>query len=124
MNKFLNFPVLISLIIGVFIGITFFQKTAPIPHDMMDMSGDMDMDSVMMDMSERLKGKKGDELDKIFLEDMIIHHKGAVDMAEILLTGTEREEMRVFANEIINVQSKEIDMMETWLKDWFVDSSL
>ncbi len=78
-----------------------------------------DMHSMMMDMTERMKGKTGDELDKVFLEDMIVHHQGAVDMAVELQKGTARPELQKMATDIIDVQTKEIDMMKTWLGTWF-----
>lgn len=81
--------------------------------------GGMDMGAMMMDMTARLEGKKGDELDRIFLEDMIVHHQGAVDMAILLRDGTNRAEMKKFAEDIIRVQTAEIAQMEAWEKSWF-----
>lgn len=77
------------------------------------------MDSMMMDMTARMKGKTGDELDKVFLEDMIIHHEGAVDKAKELQKGTKRPELQKMAKDIIDVQTTEINMMKNWLRDWF-----
>lgn len=77
------------------------------------------MDSMMMDMTERMKGKTGDELDKIFLEDMIVHHQGAVDMAVLLQQNTKRPELQEMAQNIITAQTKEITMMQNWLAEWF-----
>lgn len=85
---------------------------------MMSNSGS-DMQGMMMDMTARMEGKTGDELDKIFLEDMIVHHQGAVDMAKELQKGTERPELQKMAKDIIEVQTKEITMMEKWLSEWF-----
>lgn len=82
------------------------------------MSDDM-MESMMMDMTGRLVGKTGDELDRVFLEDMIVHHQGAVDMSNELLKRTTRPEMIKFANDIISAQTQEIEMQKMWLKDWF-----
>lgn len=77
------------------------------------------MHSMMIDMTSRMQGKTGDELDKIFLEDMIVHHQGAVDMALLLQKGTKRPELQKMAKDIIDVQTKEIDMMKSWLLNWF-----
>jgi hypothetical protein len=73
----------------------------------------------MAAMTARLDGKTGDELDRIFLEDMIVHHRGAVDMAKLLEAGTNRPEMKKFAADIIRVQTAEIAQMEAWEKSWF-----
>lgn len=81
-----------------------------------------EMHSMMMDMTARMEGKKGDELDKIFLEDMIVHHEGAVDMAKLLQKGTKRPELQKMATDIIEVQTREIGMMKSWLSDWFKNS--
>jgi uncharacterized protein (DUF305 family) len=80
---------------------------------------DSHMSGMMMDMTARLKGKTSAELEKIFLEDMIVHHQGAVDMSKELLKGTNRPELIQFANDIISAQSKEIDMQKKWLKEWY-----
>lgn len=85
---------------------------------MMSNSGS-DMQHMMMNMTARMEGKTGDELDKIFLEDMIVHHQGAVDMAKELQKGTERPELQKMAKDIIEVQTSEITMMEKWLNEWF-----
>lgn len=86
---------------------------------MMANMGGSGMGAMMMDMTARLEGKTGDALDRVFLEDMIVHHQGAVDMAELLAAGTSRPEMRKFAEDIIRVQSAEIAQMEAWQSAWF-----
>ena len=85
---------------------------------MMSNSGS-DMHSMMMDMTANMKGKKGAELEKVFLQDMIVHHEGAVDMAKELQKGTKRPELQKMAQDIITVQTKEISMMKGWLDSWF-----
>jgi len=78
----------------------------------MNMSSDMSM------MSSSLKGLKGDEFDKKFISEMITHHEGAVDMAELALTNAKHQEVKTMAQNIISAQTKEIDEMQTWQKDW------
>jgi uncharacterized protein (DUF305 family) len=80
---------------------------------------DHSMHGMMMDMTSRMEGKTGDELDQIFLEDMIIHHQGAIDMAELLQAGTERPELQTLSAAIIDAQTGEIAQMEAWLDEWF-----
>jgi len=84
---------------------------------MMSMAmGSMTMD----DMVNDLKGKTGKDLEKAFLNGMIPHHQGAVDMAKILLQDkTVRPEFVKFANEIISAQEKEIQMQNNWLNTMF-----
>ena len=84
------------------------------------MQKDMSMDSMMADMLANMKGKTGTELEKTFLQDMIIHHQGAVDMSTALLKDKSvRPELAKFANDIISAQTSEISMQKKWLKDWF-----
>lgn len=83
------------------------------------MNHSMSMHSMMMNMTSRMEGKTGDELDRIFLEDMIVHHQGALDMTEVLLEKTERPELQTLAADIIIAQTAEIIQMEAWLEKWF-----
>jgi uncharacterized protein (DUF305 family) len=83
---------------------------------MMDMSHDP-MSMSMADMSKMMAGKTGDALDKAFLEGMIPHHQGAVDMAK-MLAGSKHPELVKFGADIIATQQKEIDQMNKWMKEW------
>ena len=77
------------------------------------------MSGMMMDMNAALRGKTGDALDKAFIDEMIVHHEGAVEMAQILLAGTKRPELIKLGNDIITAQTGEIEMMKQWRTDWF-----
>ncbi len=77
------------------------------------------MEHQMMTMTGAMAGKTGNELDKAFLQQMIVHHQGAVAMAELLAKDTKRPELQKMAKEIIDVQTKEIDQMDIWLTTWF-----
>ena len=85
----------------------------------MDMPMNMSMVDMMMDMLAGMKGRAGTELEKVFLQEMITHHQGAVNMArELLKDKTVRPELVKFANDIITNQSKEIEMQKEWLKKY------
>ena len=85
----------------------------------MDMPMNMSLDDMMMDMLAGMKGRAGTELEKVFLQEMITHHQGAVNMArELLKDKTVRPELVKFANDIITNQSKEIEMQKEWLKKY------
>lgn len=87
---------------------------------MMSESGmKMGMESMMGGMMAGLQGKTGDEFDKAFLSEMIMHHQGAVVMAEAVLKTSKRPELIKLANDIISAQTKEIEMMQDWQKTWF-----
>lgn len=70
-------------------------------------------------MVQALKATTGSARDEAFLENMIVHHQSAIDMSEVLLESTKRPELQQLAREIINAQTKEIQMMQDWLKTWY-----
>jgi uncharacterized protein (DUF305 family) len=77
------------------------------------------MQAMMHDMNAALAGKSGDDFNKAFLSEMIIHHEGAVEMAQAVLKSSKRPELIKLANDIISAQNKEIDMMKGWQTEWF-----
>jgi uncharacterized protein (DUF305 family) len=85
---------------------------------MMDDSG-MSMGAAMHDMMTGLEGKKGDEFDKAFLSGMIVHHQGAVQMAEAALINAKHEEIKQMAHAIITAQTAEISQMKDRQKSWY-----
>lgn len=85
--------------------------------DMMENSNGMEVS--MNDMMSELSAVTGTERDEQFLRMMIVHHQGAIAMAERVLETTERPELKTMADAIISAQSVEIDQMKTWLEDWY-----
>ena len=66
----------------------------------------------------------GDEFDERYLADMIVHHQGAVEMADLALQKAEREDIKQLSREIIQAQAKEITDMERWQQEWgYADES-
>lgn len=131
---------IIGLLIGIIIGSTFssfgnsysereYRNSASgnMMHRMSDGSmmnngtamGDNSMDSMMKGMMQGLAGKTGDAFDKEFLTEMIVHHQGAVQMANEVLKNSKRPELLELANNIISAQNKEIGMMQGWKAAWF-----
>ena len=58
-------------------------------------------------------------IDRHFIEQMIPHHEGAVAMAQLALEKSKRTEIKTLAAAIIEGQTKEIQDMTLWYKDWF-----
>lgn len=70
-------------------------------------------------MSNSLKNLSGKEFDVKFMQEMIVHHQAAVDMAKLVPTHTKRPELNTLAANIIAAQTKEINQMTTWLDQWY-----
>lgn len=75
-------------------------------------------DMSMNDMVLGLQGKEGDAFDKAFIELMIPHHQGAVDMAELALEHARHQELKDLAETIIAAQNTEIAQMHSWYSSW------
>jgi uncharacterized protein (DUF305 family) len=54
-----------------------------------------------------------------FLDTMIAHHQGAVEMARDVETKAEHSELKTLARNIISSQEKEIVEMKGWREKWF-----
>ena len=70
-----------------------------------------------MKMMPDMNNLTGSELDKAFLEWMVSHHQGAIQMAQDVLKVQHRAEVMTLANNIITTQSQEISMMQEILKN-------
>jgi len=62
------------------------------------------------------------DVDLWFLDNMIPHHQGAIDMANMALKNSERQEIITLAQSIIISQQKEINMMRQWKTAWYPSS--
>jgi len=94
--------------------------------DVLEDSNETTSEGMMGQMHGGMMGDKTDtttlenasNFDKAFIEEMIPHHQMAVMMANMLLQGTNREEMKQLAKNIIATQTKEINEMRQWYTDW------
>lgn len=67
-------------------------------------------------MMRDLATLSGAELDKVFLEDMIMHHMGAIMMARSVQVHIEHDEIANLSDAIISNQAKEISQMRQMLQ--------
>ena len=72
----------------------------------------------MAEMTEQLNDKSGDDFDKAFVEMMIAHHQGAIDMAELIPARAKHAEIKSLGEAIVSAQTKEINDMRQWQMDW------
>jgi len=73
------------------------------------------MDGMLTDEEMQMLSKAmGEEFDRLFLEGMIKHHEGAIDMAEMVVEST-NQEVSTLANAIITAQKEEIARMKELL---------
>jgi uncharacterized protein (DUF305 family) len=83
-----------------------------------DHNSHTDMEQAMSSMTGALQGKTGDTFDQAFLSEMIVHHQGAVEMAELALTNAKHQEIKDLAEAIIKAQNQEIADMQEWQEEW------
>ncbi len=64
-------------------------------------------------------GAADEEFDRRFVEAMIVHHEGALAMAESALRASQRSEIQELSQAILDTQAQEISQMQEWLKAWY-----
>jgi len=62
-----------------------------------------------------------DPFDAQFLDQMIVHHQGALMSTRAMTTDSTRPELRDLADDIITSQSTQLDQMRTWRQQWYPD---
>lgn len=72
--------------------------------------------AAMQRMHEDMAVAPTGDADVDFVKGMIPHHRGAVDMAKVLLEHGNDPELRKLAEEIVSAQEREIAFMKAWLK--------
>lgn len=72
-----------------------------------------------MEGMPKLEAAKDAEFDKLFIEMMITHHEGAVQMSELVKDRSNRPELLKFAEKVIKDQTVEIEQMKGWQTAWF-----
>lgn len=75
--------------------------------------------SMMGRNAVNVDSQNSDVIDAHFIEQMIPHHEDAITMSEVALEKAIRPEVKELATNIISSQSKEIDQMKAWYKDWY-----
>lgn len=58
-----------------------------------------------------------------FIDTMIVHHQGAIDMAKPCAANAQHDEIKTLCSNIASSQQKEIDEMKMWREKWFAGAS-
>jgi len=77
------------------------------------------MDDPMMASSPKAGSLMQGEFDLMFIDMMIVHHQGAIAMANVALERAEHQEIRDLATSILSTQQGEIDQMQLWRDSWY-----
>jgi uncharacterized protein (DUF305 family) len=86
-----------------------------------DMKAQMgEMNTMMVSML----GASDSTYDRRFIDLMIPHHVGAVQMAQDALQKATHPELKQFAQAVIDAQQKEIAQMKGWRQQWYGDSAI
>ncbi|PPF58874.1 DUF305 domain-containing protein [Clavibacter michiganensis] len=82
-----------------------------------EMSGmDHDMDGMMSDSDmQELDGAEGTQAEEVFLNQMIEHHTGAIEMAQTEIDDGQNPDAIAMAEDIVRTQEDEISLMRTLL---------
>lgn len=65
------------------------------------------------DNANNMGGSSGNATDAAFVNDMVPHHRSAVEMAKLARTRAEHPELRKLADHIVSAQEREIDTMNS-----------
>lgn len=127
MNKNIILALVVGLVIGVSgtVGVTALTKdnVAKQASDTQQTTVTNNGSMSMADMNRELATKTGSEFDKAFIEMMIKHHQGAIEMAKLSETRANRQEIKTLSQNIISAQEKEISEMQQWQMNWGYNAS-
>jgi uncharacterized protein (DUF305 family) len=70
-------------------------------------------------MARQMVMENGKYSDRAFIDAMVPHHQGAVDMAQVALEQTENPEIKELAGNIVSAQQREIEQMRQWRQAWY-----
>jgi uncharacterized protein (DUF305 family) len=73
----------------------------------------------------RMMGSSDEErpFDLQFIDQMIMHHQGAIMSSEHMISDSEQPELREFAQDIQESQSEQIEQMQEWREQWYGDAA-
>lgn len=72
-----------------------------------------------MGMATPAEMSKARPFDKAFIDSMIPHHSGAIEMASVALARSRDSQLRRLARSIVDAQASEIGQMIAWRLRWY-----
>lgn len=78
----------------------------------------------MAAMSREMVMEDGEYSDRAFIDAMVPHHQGAVDMAEVALENAQHEEIKNLAEDIVGAQEAEIEELRGIKREEFGTSEI
>jgi hypothetical protein len=76
---------------------------------------------MMDDMESMTPADESAPFDARFIDSMIEHHQGAIEMATEAQSQAEHEEIKQLADAIIAAQQAEIEQLREWRTEWYPD---
>ena len=97
------------------------EKADGMDHSQMN-HGSMDMGS--NGMTRQMVMENGKYSDKAFIDSMVPHHQGAIEMARVALKNAEHAEIKELSRNIISSQQAEIEELKAIKKEEFGTSNV
>lgn len=79
----------------------------------------MDHNSMDHSAMQSSPGAASAPYDLQFIDTMTVHHQGAVEMAKLVDSRAQHQELKDLAADIIDAQEREIAKMSEWRNGWF-----
>lgn len=78
----------------------------------------------MQEMMQRMQQMRPQEFDREFLQNMMHHHAGAIAMSRLARVKADHSELRQFARNVIDDQTRENQQFANWLRQWYDTSAV
>lgn len=85
---------------------------------MNDHGGSMPMGAMMTGMGRFTADQP---FDAQFLDQMAVHHQGAIMSTKAMIAGSDRPELRALAENILTSQQEQLSQMRAWRAQWYPD---
>ena len=109
---------LVAVTFALLGGIGMFAGGMAAPAHEEDSCGTSAADGAFMGMSD-----PDAPYDLRFIDEMVMHHQGAIMSSEMMIGDSEHPELRDLAQRIQEEQQRQIDQMRAWRAEWYPDAA-